>query len=563
MMPNSIKISDRTPSAADPRKTWRRLKKIIRFSLNPSASGQMASHDQEYFENYFSKQPDPYQYTSPYEQTRYEQTLSLLPKTRIDKALELACAEGHFSVQLAPRVGSLIAADISQVALGRAVERCGLVRNIRFQQVDLTRDPLPGNLDLIVCSQVLNYLSGLEVLKAVAPKLINALEPGGYLLMAHDHQIIDAPGQAGFDYASTFGAKVISETFSRMPEMRLVKEIWTPLYRIQLFQRNPTKDHSGQRHLPEIIRYSQQPVPIPQKVEIFSHPKAGLICRMAIPLAQHVAPKLWKAFVRNIPGSSNLWKVLIRDTYRLPILMYHRIAPTGAPSMAPYRVTPERFAEQLQYLQEAGFYSVTLAEWEAAREARRPLPGRALAITFDDGYQDFYEYAHPLLKEYGFGATVFLVTDFIGKTNHWDAASGEEVPLMGWREIRQLRDEGVQFGSHTASHPYLTSLTPAEIRQEGMESRTLLEQGLGVPVTALVYPYGDFDATVEQIIGACGYTLALSCQAELSRFQDRPLALPRIEIMGEDALPGFVARLIKNFIKAFIVNWLDCFRGPK
>jgi peptidoglycan/xylan/chitin deacetylase (PgdA/CDA1 family)/SAM-dependent methyltransferase len=549
----------KTKSVARTRKNWRRLQRIIALSTVPSNSNRMAWNGQEFFENFYSRQSDPWRYTSPYEQTRYEQTLSLLPQVQIDKALEMGCAEGHFTVQLAPRVGSLIAADFSQVALGRAAERCRHRQNILFQQMDLTTDPLPQNLDLIVCSQVLNYMNDLTELKAVVDKLATALKPEGYILMANDHQIVDAPEQAGFDYATTFGAKVISETFMRVAALRLVKEIWTPLYRVQLFQRTPETGHSGRHHTPEMIRLPQQPAPLPPELEGCTYSKAGFPCKLAIFLVQHLAPILWRALLRITLRSAVLWKFLVRNTYGLPILVYHRVALTGAPDMAPFRVTPEAFAEQLRYLREAGFYSVTLEDWQAAMAARRPLPGRAILITFDDGFQDFYEYAYPLLKKYGFSATVFLVSGLIGRSNLWDAAYGEEVTLMGWQEIRQLRDEGVKFGSHSASHRFLTSLTAKEIRQEGMQSRTLLEQGLGVPVTAFAYPYGEFDAIVEDAIGACNYTAALSLKARLSRFQDRPLALPRIEVRGEDGMPEFVSK----FIKAFILNWLDFFKNPK
>ena len=79
----------------------------------------------------------------------------------------------------------------------------------------------------------------------------------------------------------------------------------------------------------------------------------------------------------------------------------------------------------------------------AAVVAHRPLPGRAVLITFDDGYLDFLTYAWPLLKSYGFSATVFLVTDEVGRSNSWDRVYGEEVPLLGWKEIRQPQDVGL------------------------------------------------------------------------------------------------------------------------
>jgi peptidoglycan/xylan/chitin deacetylase (PgdA/CDA1 family) len=223
--------------------------------------------------------------------------------------------------------------------------------------------------------------------------------------------------------------------------------------------------------------------------------------------------------------------------------MYHRVVPTESPAMARYRVTPEAFEEQLQYLCDAGFYSITLEDWRLAMGERRPLPGRAVLITFDDDYHDFLTYAWPLLKRYGFSATVFLVTDAVGRANSWDHVNGDEVPLLGWQEIRQLRDEGVEFGSHSASHRPLIGLSHAEVVREGARSRAILGRELGVPIKAFAYPYGDVDQVVQHLIGACGYIYGLSCRRDLSSFQDSLLALPRIEVTGSDGLQKFIKQL--------------------
>lgn len=124
-------------------------------------------YDRGYFEAVYSQQPDPWDYTS-----LYEQTLSLLPSGRIEQALELACAEGLFTIQLATCVDNLIAADISQVALERAAQRCGKLNNVSFKHLDFVRDPLPSDLDLIVCSEVLYFAGNREDLQAVAHKFI-------------------------------------------------------------------------------------------------------------------------------------------------------------------------------------------------------------------------------------------------------------------------------------------------------------------------------------------------------------------------------------------------------
>jgi peptidoglycan/xylan/chitin deacetylase (PgdA/CDA1 family) len=231
------------------------------------------------------------------------------------------------------------------------------------------------------------------------------------------------------------------------------------------------------------------------------------------------------------------------QTERLPILMYHRIAPAEGGALSRYTISPEAFEEQLRYLRDSGHYSVSPEDWRMAMRNQRPLPGRAVMLTFDDGYLDFMTCAWPLLRAYGFSAVVFLVADEIGGTNRWDRAFGEDIFLLGWDDIRRLRDEGVEFGSHTATHSPLNALSPAEIVREGARSRAALERGLGQPVTTLAYPHGAEDGIVQHLIGACGYIIGFSCRPGLSGYFDPLLALPRVEITGSDRLPEFISKL--------------------
>ena len=137
--------------------------------------------------------PDPWAYSSPYEQRKYEQTLELLPEGPLNRVLELACAEGHFTVQLAPRVGGLLAADIAAPAIERARDRCRTFDHVSFQQLDMRRDPIPGRFELIVCSEVLYYIGNRFALARFARKVAAALEPGGHLLTTHAHAVVDDP----------------------------------------------------------------------------------------------------------------------------------------------------------------------------------------------------------------------------------------------------------------------------------------------------------------------------------------------------------------------------------
>jgi peptidoglycan/xylan/chitin deacetylase (PgdA/CDA1 family) len=500
---------------------WRRLPPAQASTTGGQRPGKVrpadtAVYGRSHFETLFAARPDPWRYTSPYEQTKYAQTLALLPPGWIARALELACAEGHFTVQVAPRVGSLVAADISHIALSRAADRCAGLENVRFARLDLTKDPLPGRFELIVCSEVLYYCVDKVRLRAVARKLADALQPGGYLLTAHANLVVDDPDHAGFDWDCPFGAKVIGQVLANTRPLRLVKELRTPLYRVQLFRHQKGRLLPFHRSTPEVIEVAPS-APLPPDV------------------ASHV---LWSG---GRPRYGGVPQPVVTD--RLPILMYHRVAPTGSAAMTRYRVSPEAFEQQLGYLREAGYYSVSLEEWRAAVEAKKPLAGRAVLITFDDGYRDFLTDAWPRLRRYGFKATVFLVTDAVGRSNAWDGGYGEEVPLLGWEELHRLGDEGVEFGSHSASHRFLTALSPADVVREGVRSRAILERRLGLPINAFAYPYGDADPVVRHLIGACGYIFGLSCRPGRSRFEDSLLALPRIEVTGADRFQDFIAKL--------------------
>jgi peptidoglycan/xylan/chitin deacetylase (PgdA/CDA1 family) len=214
---------------------------------------------------------------------------------------------------------------------------------------------------------------------------------------------------------------------------------------------------------------------------------------------------------------------------RLPILTYRRVA--GGDSASRPRVSPERFEQQLRHLQEAGFCSVGLEDWRAALEARRPLAVKGVLITFDGGYRDFADEAWPLLRRYGFSATVFLVTDQVGATG------------IDWDEARRLQEAGVAFGSLPAGNRPLSALSVAEAVAEGARSRAVIHDRLGSAVTAIAYPDGDADPALRHLMGACGYVFGLTRRRALSAFGDSPLDLPRVAIEGSDDLEAFALKL--------------------
>jgi SAM-dependent methyltransferase len=222
-------------------------------------SPRRSRFDRQYFEDIFATGPDPWRYTSRYEQKKYEQTLSLLPKRPIESALEIGCAEGHFTVQLAPHVKKLTAADISEAALERAAVRCAACGNVRFLNIDLFEDQLPGRFQLIVCSELLYFASDHAELLRTGIKLAQGLRTGGYLVCAHANLVADEPEQPGFDWDVPFGAKVVGDALAATPGLHLDRELRTPLYRIQRFRR----PHAEATPKPAILEFASHASPDP------------------------------------------------------------------------------------------------------------------------------------------------------------------------------------------------------------------------------------------------------------------------------------------------------------
>ena len=159
--------------------------------------------------------------------------MEVLSAAPICRALEVACAEGLFTEMLAPRVGELLAIDISDRALFRARKTYERFANTSFEKADISRDLPPGPFDLIVCSEVLYYLRDRFALKAFASRVAQALAPSGLLVMAHPNSANDDRSVTGFDF-SEIGAVFIGEQFAAEPAFDFIKELRTPHYRVQV-----------------------------------------------------------------------------------------------------------------------------------------------------------------------------------------------------------------------------------------------------------------------------------------------------------------------------------------
>jgi peptidoglycan/xylan/chitin deacetylase (PgdA/CDA1 family) len=182
---------------------------------------------------------------------------------------------------------------------------------------------------------------------------------------------------------------------------------------------------------------------------------------------------------------------------KVPILTYHSIDDSGSV----ISTGPDKFRRQMKYLSERQARVISLGELTEAMIEGRQLPLNSLVLTFDDGYRNVYTTAFPILREFGFTGTVFLVTDYCGRRNDWPGQPAviEPAPLLSWAEIKEMRREGIEFGSHTATHPDLTRLPTAEAAEEINRSKATIEDRLGVGATVFAYPYGRCNERVKEL----------------------------------------------------------------
>lgn len=213
------------------------------------------------------------------------------------------------------------------------------------------------------------------------------------------------------------------------------------------------------------------------------------------------------------------------NRFSVPILCYHRIAQLPPEDeLREHSVTPHAFVRQMQGLKERGYETLPLADLADAG----PWPHRRyFVITFDDGYLDTYEEAFPVLQHYGFQATVFLVSNWLG-------ANGQRAPvpapMLSVAHVQEMSHRGIDFGAHSRSHPRLTELSPDQLWTEIAGCRQALEATLEQPVTMFAYPYGLFDQAVREVVKASGYRLAVAVE----NGHDDLLSLTRFTIGFQD-----------------------------
>ncbi len=231
-------------------------------------------------------------------------------------------------------------------------------------------------------------------------------------------------------------------------------------------------------------------------------------------------------------------------TARVPILMYHYISDPP-PDADKYRldlsVTPANFQTQMEYLASEGYTPIRLSDLAEFLLNGSPLPPQPIVLTFDDCYADNYENAFPVLKNYGFPATFFAITQF----------TDEKRPgYMTWDQLEELAIEGMEIGAHTMNHIDLKGKSRAVQTSEIAGSKLLIESRIGTPVKVFSYPASKYDALTISILRSTGFLAAVTADTQGTRHTTEEIyELKRIRVRGNYSITEFA-----YWIKYFMAN---------
>lgn len=232
----------------------------------------------------------------------------------------------------------------------------------------------------------------------------------------------------------------------------------------------------------------------------------------------------------------------------VPILTYHKVSPDPRAGGLGLRVRPHDFDWQMRYLKENGYHSVDLGAVVNHFKSGTELPEKPIVITFDDGYQNNYLYAYPILKKYGFTATIFVATGTVGGINEFDYAKNIQPKnaMLTWGQIKEMKNNGITIGAHTIDHVHLTEVSQSEARRQISRSKDVLEKELGQEIKYFCYPYGDYNQAVADIVEENGFTAATTTVPGVVRSGMDPLLLNRLCIIGMFDHQRFIEELYKH-----------------
>ena len=230
------------------------------------------------------------------------------------------------------------------------------------------------------------------------------------------------------------------------------------------------------------------------------------------------------------------WLTMTPAPQGVLVLEYHHVSDDVEDEGWAYTVPVAEFKEQLDYLQAQGYTTISMQDFVRAKKGKQELPDKPVILTFDDGYEDNYTTLLPLLEERGMKATVYMVTNSIGRKGY-----------LSWNQLRDMQNRGIELGSHTANHQPLTSLERDKQAEEMKLSKLLMEWNGLKTIFTFSYPNGAYDEGMPELLKENEYLTAVTGDGGLNTFKTNPYLLQRTNIPHPRlGLTEFKLRLFKG-----------------
>lgn len=238
-----------------------------------------------------------------------------------------------------------------------------------------------------------------------------------------------------------------------------------------------------------------------------------------------------------------------KKKYDVPVIMYHRVInnPENEGVYGTY-IYEDMFKKHLQYLKDKNYTVITFKDLDKIGWRNRFEKDRKyIILTFDDGYKDNYDLAFPILKEFNFKATIFLMGSLT--YNEWDVKAGGErkFSLMSVEMIKEMQDYGIEFGAHTFNHPKINTLSNEEIEHQIVDVKKPLEEKIGKEIITFAYPYGILNDYAKEMAKKAGYTFALATDSGSVCLSDDLYQIRRIAIFPNTNLFSFKRKVAGNY----------------
>lgn len=229
--------------------------------------------------------------------------------------------------------------------------------------------------------------------------------------------------------------------------------------------------------------------------------------------------------------------------------MYHALVEKRATNLHTVHITVEAFRQQMEWLAANNFQTITIGEMLQGFAQKKE--GNYCVISFDDGYHSIYRYAMPLLKQYGFCATLYLTTAPVGKDDFSNTGiNAKTLPTndkpLNWQEIKEMQANGWSIEAHSVTHTDINKLTAAQLQFEMAESKKIIEQHLKQPVLHYAFPFGKYNVASLKIAAKI-YQTASTVHAGLCSKRSNLHRLPRLEINHTTTIKSFAKKIQTGF----------------